>query len=114
LERDCREGYVCIDGNEDGVINQNDGGKGCVEAEKKTTTTTTTTETPATLETIGTPPIQELPCRIAGHCRSPSGVCEPPVQCIADPCSAAMCEADYICEANYCGGCHASCVLADS
>ncbi len=112
IERDCRSGYVCIDGNGDGIINQNDGGKGCVEAESEVTTTTTATK--ATLATIGAPPIQVLPCRIAGHCRSPSGVCEPPVACIADPCLTASCAANYVCEANYCGGCHASCVLADS
>ena len=110
IERDCRSGYVCVDGNGDGIINQNDGGKGCIEAEEATTTTTTT----ATLATIATVPVQELPCRIAGHCRSPSGVCEPPVACIADPCGTAICAANYVCEANYCGGCHANCVLADS
>jgi hypothetical protein len=33
----------------------------------------------------------------------------PPVRCLADPCSTTKCDGGLVCEANYCGGCNAVC-----
>jgi len=35
---------------------------------------------------------------------------QPLVQCFMNPCSTVRCAAGLMCKANYCGGCHASCV----
>jgi len=43
------------------------------------------------------------------QCRSPDGVCERAMHCLIDPCSTVRCKAGTVCEANYCGGCHAVC-----
>ncbi|KAL9180684.1 hypothetical protein ACHAXT_011137 [Thalassiosira profunda] len=47
-----------------------------------------------------------------GHCRSPGGRCQPRVECVDDPCDGTFCPEGYVCEANSCGGCSASCALA--
>lgn len=44
-------------------------------------------------------------------CRSPDGECGILHQCLIDPCELTRCESNEVCEANYCGGCHAICTL---
>jgi hypothetical protein len=44
--------------------------------------------------------------------QNPDGSCSdgnPPVRCLADPCSTTKCDGGLVCEANYCGGCNAVC-----
>ena len=46
-----------------------------------------------------------------GECPSPNGTCAGEVSCFVNPCDVSNdCEEDEICEANYCGGCHAVCI----
>merc|ERR1712154_423238 len=43
-----------------------------------------------------------------GECLNPiSGICEHGVSCFVNPCEVNICPLAAICEANYCGGCHA-------
>ena len=49
-----------------------------------------------------------------GECISPNGTCAGEVSCFVDPCDVNDdCEEDEICQANYCGGCHAVCIGVD-
>ena len=50
------------------------------------------------------------------QCLDPDGNCTSEVQCFADPCDVApadLCSDGEVCEASYCGGCHAICVPVD-
>ncbi len=114
-ERDCDvygPGYICRDGNGNGVIDSDDGGMGCVKKP---------VDPPAVLkfesdnlstddsDMIGSVEATAEKCSVEGHCRSPSGVCGPTVECLINPCATARCDSNTVCEANYCGGCHAVC-----
>jgi hypothetical protein len=83
-----------------------------------TTTETPTTETESTSSTVAAATSQSpttldgkgITCP-EGTCPNPNnyGMCESKVECFADPCEVNPCTSG-VCEANYCGGCHAICV----
>eukprot|EP00578_Thalassiosira_sp_NH16_P026166 CAMPEP_0181098622 /NCGR_PEP_ID=MMETSP1071-20121207/12224_1 /TAXON_ID=35127 /ORGANISM="Thalassiosira sp., Strain NH16" /LENGTH=1253 /DNA_ID=CAMNT_0023181229 /DNA_START=92 /DNA_END=3850 /DNA_ORIENTATION=+ len=73
-------------------------------------TSSTVAAATAIVDTADATTVEDEPCQIEGHCRSPSGHCGPHMICEEDPCAdATACAAGATCQANSCGGCHPVC-----
>lgn len=72
--------------------------------------TTTQAATTGVASTITQEPTIHEVCP-QGSCHNPQGICEAEASCAVDPCNNRECEEGYVCQTNYCGGCHAICAM---